>query len=124
MDEVGVEDRGSVEADFVGHEGGDDFLLVTTPDRAQGIADFITSEFDKQVRALYSKEDLDRGHIVAHARDGSVKEFPIMSISLAGVTNQHHPIANYAEVTNIAAEIKKKAKAKEGSNFVVDERKA
>ncbi len=113
-----------VEADFVGHEGGDDFLLVTTPDRAQGIADFITSEFDKQVRALYSKEDLDRGHIVAHARDGSVKEFPIMSISLAGVTNQHHPIANYAEVTNIAAEIKKKAKAKEGSNFVVDERKA
>jgi len=40
------------------------------------------------------------------------------------VTNQHHPIANYAEVTNIAAEIKKKAKAKEGSNFVVDERKA
>ncbi|MBU1113245.1 MAG: diguanylate cyclase, partial [Candidatus Omnitrophica bacterium] len=75
--------------DFIGHEGGDDFLLVTIPERTQAIADYITSEFDKKVRVLYSKEDLDRGHIVAHARDGSVKEFPIMAISLAGVTNAH-----------------------------------
>ncbi|MBL7069941.1 MAG: diguanylate cyclase [Candidatus Omnitrophica bacterium] len=108
--------------DFLGHEGGDDFILVTTPDKAKGIADHITSEFDKRVRKLYSQEDLTQGHIVAHGRDGSVKEFPIMSISLAGITNQVRKISSYGQVTNIAAEVKKKAKAVAGSTFVIDER--
>ncbi|MDD5652826.1 MAG: diguanylate cyclase [Candidatus Omnitrophica bacterium] len=109
--------------DFLGHEGGDDFLLLTTPDRAEGVAEYITSEFDKRVRSLYSEEDLKAGKIIAHARDGSIKEFPIMTISLAGVTNAHRPIISYVEVTNIAAEIKKKSKAIPGSSFVVDKRK-
>lgn len=108
--------------DFLGHEGGDDFILLTTPQTAQAIADYITQEFDKRVRSLYSEEDLKAGRIIAHARDGSIKEFPIMTISLAGVTNQHRQINSYGEVTNIAAEVKKRAKAVEGSVFVVDKR--
>lgn len=108
--------------DFVGHEGGDDFILLTTPDKAQGIADHITKEFDRRIRALYNAEDLSRGYIIAHARDNTIKQFPIMTISLAGVTNEHRKITSYAEVTNIAAEIKKKAKATEGSVFVIDKR--
>lgn len=108
--------------DFVGHEGGDDFILLTTPDKAQNIADYITTEFDKQVRNLYNQEDLSQGFIIAHARDNSIKKFPIMTISLAGVTNEHREITNYGEVTNIAAEVKKKAKATDGSAFVIDKR--
>jgi diguanylate cyclase (GGDEF)-like protein len=108
--------------DFVGHEGGDDFLLLTTPQKAEEMADYIIGEFDKQVRALYNEEDLKVGAIIAHDRDGKVKRFPIMTISLAGVTNKHRPIDTYALVTNIAAEVKKKAKAQEKSCFVVDVR--
>ncbi len=108
--------------DFVGHEGGDDFILLTTPDKAQAVADHIITEFDKQVRNLYSQDDLKQGFIIAHARDNSVKKFPIMTISLAGVTNVHREILSYGEVTNIAAEVKKKAKAEDGSVFVVDKR--
>lgn len=109
--------------DFVGHEGGDDFLIITTPRQAQGITDYIISEFDKRIRNLFDKEDLERGYIVAHARDGAIKQFPIMTISLAGITNEYRRIASYAEVTNIAAEIKKKAKKLEKSCFVLDQRK-
>lgn len=109
--------------DFLGHEGGDDFILLTTPDKAQGIADYITQTFDQHVRSLYSQEDLNQGYIIAHARDGTVKQFPIMTISLAGVTNEHRTITSYGEVTNIAAEVKKKAKSIEGSVFVMDKRR-
>jgi hypothetical protein len=45
-----------------------------------------------------------------------------MTISLAGVSNEQRPITSYAEVTNIAADLKKKAKAIEGSVFVIDKR--
>jgi GGDEF domain-containing protein len=114
-----VKNKGNPQ-DFVGHEGGDDFLLLTTPERAKAIADYIIAEFDKRVRVLYSEEDLQKGCIVAHARDGTIKEFPIMTISLAGVTNAHRPITSYAQITNIAAEVKKKAKKDPHSCFVLD----
>ena len=109
--------------DFVGHEGGDDFLAVTVPERAQKIADYVTKEFDERVRILYDEEDLKKGFIEAKSRHGEqIMKFPIMTISLAGVTNEHRPITNYAQVTNIAAELKKKAKNLSGSNFVLDKR--
>ncbi len=109
--------------DFIGHEGGDDFLLLTSPDKGKEIADYIISEFDKRVKVFYSKEDIDRGYIEARSRQGEMTRFPIMSISLSGVTNQIRSITSYAEVANIAAEVKKKTKAMEGSCFFVDRRK-
>jgi len=117
-----IKNKGNAK-DFIGHEGGDDFILLTTPIKAQAIADFITSEFDKRIRNLYSEEDLKQGYIVAHARDHSIKQFPIMTISLAGISNEIRPISSYGEVTNIAAEIKKKAKAIDGSIFIVNQRR-
>jgi len=110
--------------DFVGHEGGDDFILLTTPDKAEAIPGYITKEFDLRIRGLYSQEDIQQGHIIAHARDGSIKQFPIMTISLAGVTNQYRAISSYAEVTNIAAELKKEAKKIESSVFILDRRRS
>jgi len=110
--------------DFVGHEGGDDFILVTTPDKANAVAEHINSAFDKNVRELYDQDDLTRGFIVSKTRDGQIKEFPIMTISLAGVTNATREITSYAQVTNIAAEVKKKAKAivNGKSKYVLDQR--
>jgi GGDEF domain-containing protein len=106
--------------DFLGHEGGDDFILLTTPERTSGIGDYITREFDKRVRGLYSDEDLKLGYILAHGRDDVLRKFPIMTISLAGVSNESLDISSYAEVTNIAATVKKKAKCLEKSCLVFD----
>ena len=110
--------------DFLGHEGGDDFVLVTTPNHVDNVTKYITEEFDKRVRLFYKEEDLTQGFIVAHGRDGSVQKFPIMTISLAGVGNEKRPIASYGEITNICAEVKKKAKATPRTNsiFILDKR--
>lgn len=109
-------------SDFIGHEGGDDFILVTTPEKEQEVTNYIIAEFNKRIRGLYTPEDLANNCIIAKDREGNVKEFPIMSISLAGVTNATRTITSYAQVTNIAAEVKKKAKALAGSVYVVDKR--
>ncbi len=109
--------------DFLGHEGGDDFILLTTSQKAETISNFIIQEFTSRIKNLYNNEDLERGHIVSTARDGSIKKFPIMTISMAGVTNENRLIKSYAEVTNIAAELKKKAKNIESSVFVIDQRR-
>ncbi|MCM8794734.1 MAG: GGDEF domain-containing protein [Candidatus Omnitrophica bacterium] len=96
--------------DFLGHEGGDDFILLTTPEKAEAVTSYICSEFDKRVREFYSAEDKQQGYIVSKDREGNVKHFPIMTVSLAGVTNAERKLSSYAEVTNICAEIKKYAK--------------
>lgn len=111
--------------DFIGHEGGDDFLLLTTPDRAERIGHYIIDELDKRVRTLYSEEDLKRGYIEAKSRDsGEAKKFPVMTISLAGVTNLERTVNSYAQLTNIAANVKKWAKAATGKDgkLLIDRR--
>lgn len=110
--------------DFVGHEGGDDFLLLTVPQRAEDIANYIMEEFDKRIRSLYTKEDLDRGYIEAKSRESDkIVQFPVMTISLAGVSNVERKIESYAQLTNIAAGTKKAVKAVKASKFIIDRRK-
>jgi GGDEF domain-containing protein len=111
-------------SDFIGHEGGDDFFLITTPDKAEAVADDIIIGFDTEVKGFYSKEDRQIGHIIEKDRRGETVKFPLMSISLAGVTNQYKNISNYAELTNIAIGVKRKVKQLEKSNFLLDKRQS
>ena len=108
--------------DFIGHEGGDDFVFITVPGKAEQITGYIIREFDRQARELYKKEDLDQGYIMAVGRDGNTQKFPVMTLSLAGVSNEKRPLASYGEVTNICAEVKKKAKSLPQSVFILDKR--
>lgn len=110
--------------DFIGHEGGDDFFIVTTPDKAEAVTNYIIEKFDSQVRKFYSKEDLDLGYILEKNRQGMLVKFPIMTISLAGVSNVIRDISSYAELTNIAVGVKEKAKQTKGSVFILDRRTA
>ena len=114
--------EGDEKNDFLGHEGGDDFLLLTVPERSGKLAEYIISEFDKRIKAVYKKEDLERGYIEAEGRDNMIKKFPTMTISLAGVGNITRKINSYAHLTNIAADMKRVVKEKEGSNFLIDRR--
>jgi len=109
--------------DFVGHEGGDDFLLLISPDEAEKIAGYIMKEFDSQIAKFYSKEDIERGYIEAISRDSDKAiKYPIMTISMVGVSNLIRNITSYSQVTNIAAELKKAAKKIKKSNFLMDRR--
>ncbi|MCX5686942.1 MAG: diguanylate cyclase [Candidatus Omnitrophica bacterium] len=119
--EDAVKEKGN-NYDFIGHEGGDDFFLITTPDKADALAEAVISEFDTKIKDFYSKEDLATGYITEKDRRGQPVKFPIMSISLAGVTNQYRPISSYGELTNIAVAVKHKVKQVQKSTFLFDRR--
>ena len=109
--------------DFLGHEGGDDFLLLTIPERAEKLAGYVIKEFDQRIRGLYTKEELDKGYIETMSRDSdALKKFPIMTISMVGAGNYYRNISSYSQLTNIAAELKKAAKKFQKSNFLIDRR--
>ncbi|PQQ66144.1 response regulator [Acetivibrio saccincola] len=109
--------------DFIGHIGGDDFVIITTPDKVDAICENIIKTFDIKIKELYCKEDVDRGYIVTSNRQGQIMKFPLVSISLSVVTNEERELISHLQIAEIAAELKKKAKAMQGSVYVKDRRR-
>ncbi|MDH3974506.1 MAG: hypothetical protein OEV42_09530, partial [Deltaproteobacteria bacterium] len=53
---------------------------------------------------------------------GEKTNFPIMTISIAVVTNQHRTLVNHIQVGELAADLKDYAKSLPGSSYAVDKR--
>jgi GGDEF domain-containing protein len=107
---------------FVGHVGGDDFVFISRPDTIDAICQTVIKRFDLVIPDFYDRDDRQRGYIDSVDRRGNKEQFPIMSLSIAVVTNERYPISHPGDVSKIASELKKRAKAMKGSVYVKDER--
>lgn len=108
---------------FVGHIGGDDFVLIAEPERAETLGRRLVAVFDEQIRPFYSEEDLQRGFIVGKDRKGNEQTFPLLSVSVAMVTGDGLRFKNALEMAEVTAELKEYAKSLAGSNFVKERRR-
>ena len=109
--------------DFVGHIGGDDFVVISSLNTFTKICNSIIDAFDKKIPEFYDHEDRERGYIKGKTRQGQEIDFPIMTISIAVVTNQRRRLTSPAQVGKLAAELKEYAKSIPHSIYVVDKRK-
>jgi len=107
-------------ADFVGHIAGDDFVMITTPERVDRICRTLIESFDRLIPLYYNRVDRERGYIETNDRYGTMRKFPIMSISVAALTNLRQPLRDSAELAQRSAEEKRRAKAIPGSSYVRD----
>lgn len=108
--------------DFVGHGGGDDFVVITSPQKAEAIAETSLKDFDSSVPIYYSESDKKAGFIVAADRSGKITNIPLMSLSIAIVNKAFGRILNLLELMDTTAELKKYLKGLPGSNFMVNRR--
>ena len=109
--------------DLVGHIGGDDFVVLSTPDRSDAIAQRLIADFDRQAPELYTPADRRKGYITTKDRQGIIKKIPLLSVAIAIVHNQHRPITNHWEIGELGAELKHAAKTHSGSAYVKDQRR-
>ncbi|MBI5671754.1 MAG: hypothetical protein HZC50_00460 [Nitrospirae bacterium] len=107
---------------FVGHVGGDDFVFMSRPQTIDAICQTVIKRFDLVIPDFYDREDRLKGYIDSVDRRGNTEQFPIMSLSIAVVTNEQSHIAHPGDVSKIASELKKRAKALKGSVYVKDQR--
>jgi diguanylate cyclase (GGDEF)-like protein len=107
---------------FVGHIGGDDFVIITAAEDDQYLAEVIIEEFDRGIRNFFKNKDLLRGYIVCLDRQHQIVNTPLTSISIAIVSNSDRKLKNHLEISDRAAELKKKVKEMPGSNFIKDRR--
>jgi signal transduction histidine kinase/DNA-binding response OmpR family regulator len=104
--------------DFIGHIAGDDFVFVTQAARADEVCRTICHRFDQLIPLYYNREDRARGFIETKDRWGVMRKFPLMSVSIAGVSIAN--ITSFSDLATTAAAGKKLAKTLIGSSYVRD----
>lgn len=110
-------------ADFCGHIGGDDFVIITTDTRYGPICNAVLERFDASIKAFYAPEDRAAGFISAKLRNGDAARLPIMTITGCAVSSEQLDLRNYIRIGEIAADLKKMGKKRPGSNLIVNHRK-
>lgn len=111
------------ENDFIGHIGGDDFIIISVPEKAEDLCKKIVRYFDRLIPGFYDPEDRLAGKIQGYDRSGRETCFPVISISMAivdcgGCDCLHDP----RKVSEKAAQLKRYAKSLPGSVYVKDRR--
>ncbi len=108
---------------FVGHIGGDDFIIVLSLGVVQEICAEILGVFDTLIPFQYSAQDRRAGYFFGKDRRGHLHRVPLMTLSIGIVTNERRRFTHPAEVSELATEMKSYAKTLPGSVFVVDRRR-
>ncbi|GAB6039136.1 bifunctional diguanylate cyclase/phosphodiesterase [Fundidesulfovibrio butyratiphilus] len=108
--------------DFIGHVGGDDFLLITAKSRADAICQALVESFSREAPKLYREEHRRKGCIVGKNREGVEQCFPLMTMSVGILDCDFQTPVSYADLSQRTAEVKKFAKSKPGNSVARDRR--
>ena len=108
---------------FVGHIGGDDFVVLCDPDSAEVIGEAILEWFNTAAADLYDPEDRSRGFVEVLNRRHVVERFPLMSLTIALVSTDRVPVTHLAQLIDIAQELKAHGKGIPGSVMVGERRR-
>ncbi len=107
---------------FLGHIGGDDFIVVLNPDEEERFSKTFLTSFDQIIPTYYTEEDRLRGAIRVKNRRGKMENFPLMSCSVAACTNLTRHYNSLGEIARDAMEVKAFLKSQPGSRYLRDRR--
>ncbi|QIB67901.1 GGDEF domain-containing protein [Aminipila butyrica] len=105
----------AVKNEFIGHIGGDDFIVICDYHEAEKYCQLVLNKFSAQITSLYRDEDVESGYIVSKNRHGVTENFPIASLSIAGISNQKNNYQNIGDFSQDIAQLKKKCKRQSGN---------
>jgi diguanylate cyclase (GGDEF)-like protein len=109
-------------APFVGHVGGDDFVIVCSTDQVEKLTRCVISSFDEGVRRLHDPEDVEAGYMTLTDRQGTQRRFPLVAVSIGVALTGRRTFTDHREIVAVATEMKVVAKGQPGSAVAIDRR--
>jgi GGDEF domain-containing protein len=109
-----VVDELGTTSDFIGHAGGDNFIIITQDEKAEAIKSRLKERFDHEVLTHYNFIDREQGFVNAPAADGTSVKIPFMTMSVGVVSPRVHTFADIREITELAAEARRQDAATGG----------
>lgn len=109
-----VVDELGTTSDFIGHAGGDNFIVITNESKADAIKARLKERFDQEVQTHYNFIDRQQGFVNAPASDGTTVKVPFMTMSVGVVSPSVNSFADIREITELAAEARRQDAATGG----------
>ena len=103
---------------FIGHIGGDDFVIVAEPELTEKMCQKLVKDFSRHIESFYSEQDRQKGHILGKDRNGQQQTFPLITVTASVVTDDGSRFKNPLSMAKKAAELKTYGKTLSGSNYV------
>ena len=107
---------------FIGHVGGDDFVVICSPDQVDVFTQHCIEVFDGGVQALHDPDDVAAGVISIVDRQGKERRYPLVSVSIGVAMTGRRHFPDHRAIVAVATEMKVVAKAKPGSAVAIDRR--
>jgi diguanylate cyclase (GGDEF)-like protein len=104
---------------FIGHIGGDDFVVCVKGFDVEGICQRIIGEFESKMEELYSPSDFKNGYICINNRRGDIEEVGNVTLSIACITNREKNLGDIYELSKIAAQAKRDCKNVSDNHYVI-----
>ncbi len=106
-------------SDFVGHIGGDDFVAIVEGGRAEAICCRLIDEFSRSTAAYFSEQDRGRGFITTRNRRGEEEQYPLVTLSIAGISTWKDRFPNVYALSAESSSIKKECKMIPGGAYII-----
>jgi PleD family two-component response regulator len=108
VDEVGTT------SDFIGHAGGDNFIIITTEEKAAPMKARLKERFDNEVLTHYNFVDRQQGFIQAPTSGETIVKAPFMTMAIGIVSASQYSFADIREITELSAEARRQDTASGG----------
>ncbi|WP_319461167.1 response regulator [Micromonospora sp. RTP1Z1] len=109
---------------FLGHVGGDDFVIVCTPSQVRPLTSRAVVDFEKAADALYDPTDRERGFVELKDRRGNIRRAALVTLSIGvSLSDAGKRFTDPLEAIAVASEMKTVAKSQPGSYVAVDRRR-
>jgi diguanylate cyclase (GGDEF)-like protein len=102
-----VVDEHGTSRDFIGHSGGDSFIIISTESNAPKIRQALKGRFSQEVLTHYSFLDREQGYITTIDENGSQVKTPLMDIAVGTVSPSQYQFADIREITELASEARR-----------------
>ncbi len=109
--------------DFVGHVGGDDFILIFLSADWQSRCQSILDKFEQKVKGYYQRKDLEQAGIWSQDRTGKHCFFPLLSLSIGCVHPNPATCKSHHDIATLASAAKHMAKKQTGNSMFVEQRR-
>lgn len=103
---------------FLGHIGGDDFVVIGRPDQVESICQRLVADFEPRIHSFYEEQDAQNGYFIGRNRQGIVQKLPLITVTAAIVTDDGSRFRSPLEMARKVAQLKEYAKSLPGSNYV------
>jgi PleD family two-component response regulator len=102
-----IDDKLGSPDDFIGHVGGDDFIVITTEERAAAMADAALKRFAQDIGSHYAFKDRERGYIILKDDSGAERQAPLMKLCVGVVLASAQEFTDIREITEVSAEARR-----------------